>query len=211
MAKILIADNFALIREGIKKVLHSEPEITVVAETDHGGNVLRLVEKHKIDIVLLDINIPGMHGLDILKDLKKHFQNLPVLMLSMHPAQDYALRSLKLGASGYLRKDSPTEELVKAVQMIRTGGKYIPFALAEQLANWMAGNNGEESKHAALSNREFDIMQQLATGTTLKQIAETLNITVSTATTYKNRMYKKMGFSTNADLLRYCFKNNLIL
>lgn len=209
MVKLLIADDFALIREGLKKVLQDEPDISVVAETDHGGNVLRLVEKHEVDMVLLDISMPGINGLDVLKDLKKHYPKLPVLMLSMYAEKDYAMRSLKLGASGYLKKDSTIDELVTAIHKIKNGGKYIPALLAEHLADWVAGNHNGEHKHTALSNREFEIMCRLACGTTLKQLAQTLNITISTVTTYKNRVYKKMDFNTNADLIRYCIDNNL--
>jgi two-component system, NarL family, invasion response regulator UvrY len=210
MVKILVADDFALIREGLKKLLADEPELSIVAETDHGGNVLRLIEKHEVNMVLLDISMPGISGLDVLKDLKKHYPKLPVLILSMHQEKDYAMRSLKLGASGYLRKTAPLSELLIAIHRIKTGGKYIPFLLAEQMADWFAGNHSGDNIHTKLSNREFDIMRQLATGCTLKQIAQTLSLTLSSVTTYRNRIFKKMEFTTNADLIRYCLEHELI-
>jgi two-component system, NarL family, invasion response regulator UvrY len=210
MVNLLIADESALLREGVKKVLKDNPGIAVVAETDNGSNVLRLINKHNIGFLLLDILLPGMNGLDVLKDLRKHYPVLPILMLSTNKEHEYALRCLKLGADGYLQKNCPLHEFTVAIEIIRDGKKYIPLQLAEHLANCMMIESNGTDKHISLSNREFDIMKKLASGMTIKQVSEVLNITASSVTTYKNRLFKKMGFTTNADLVRYSIENSLI-
>ncbi|MGV3639167.1 MAG: response regulator [Adhaeribacter sp.] len=208
--RLLLVDDYALIREGLKKILKGEPGIEVVAETGAAGEVIRLVDRHQVDLVVLDISMPGVNGLDVLRDLKKHFPKLLVLMLSMHAEHKYAVRAIKLGAAGYLKKDTALEELVNAIRRLEGGGKYISPALAEHLAEWVAGGEAAGQLHTQLSNREFEVMCKLAAGSNLSQMARLLHISVSTATTYKNRVYAKMGFTTNADLVRYCLSHDLV-
>ncbi len=210
MAKVLLVDDFAVVREGLKNLLSREPGIEVVAETGNGGEVLRLTEKHNVGLIILDINLPGMSGIDVLQEIRKHFPKVAVLVLSMHADKNYAVRALKLGASAYLRKDIAPEELLRAIRRVLSGGKYITPELAEYLADFLAEGELTESRHNILSNREFEVMCKLASGHTLSSLAREMSISVSTATTYKNRIYRKMGFASSSDLLRYCLAHYLV-
>ncbi|GAB3196108.1 DNA-binding NarL/FixJ family response regulator [Pontibacter aydingkolensis] len=210
MTKVLLVDDFAVVREGLKRLLSGETGIEVVAETGVGGDVLRMVEKHKIDLIILDINLPGKSGVDVLQEVKKYFPKVVVLVLSMHADKNYAVRTLKLGASAYLRKDAAPEEILRAIRRVLAGGKYITPELAEFLADFLTEGDLREGKHNLLSNREFEVMRKLAAGLTLSHLAREMSISVSTATTYKNRIYRKMGFASSTDLIRYCLAHNLV-
>jgi two-component system, NarL family, invasion response regulator UvrY len=209
MIKLLIADDYVLIREGLKKVLKDEPNITVVAEAQNGAEVLNKLKKSQANFVVLDINMPVKSGLDVLLDMKRLYPNIPVLILSMYPEKTYALRSLKAGASGYLSKESAGEELVAAIQKIWSGSKYISASLAELLAETVVNNGRPEIAHEVLSDREFQILCKIAEGESLKSIAENLSITLSTVNTYRNRIFEKMKFTSNTDLIRYCLEHEL--
>jgi two-component system, NarL family, invasion response regulator UvrY len=209
MIKLLIADDYVLIREGLKKVLKDEPNISVVAEAQNGAEVLNKLKKSQANFVVLDINMPVKSGLDVLLDMKRLYPNIPVLILSMYPEKTYALRSLKAGASGYLSKESAGEELVAAIQKIWSGSKYISASLAELLAETVVNNGKPEVAHEVLSDREFQILCKIAEGESLKSIAENLSITLSTVNTYRNRIFEKMKFTSNTDLIRYCLENEL--
>ncbi|NDK55656.1 response regulator [Pontibacter fetidus] len=209
MIKLLIADDYVLIREGLKKVLKDEAEITVVAEAENGAEVLNKLKKSQANFVVLDINMPVRSGLDVLLDMKRLYTTIPVLILSMYPEKTYALRSLKAGAAGYLSKDSAGEELVTAIQKIWNGGKYISDSLAELLAETVVNNGKPEIAHEVLSDREFQILCKIAEGASLKTIAENLSITLSTVNTYRARIFEKMKFTSNTDLIRYCLENEL--
>jgi len=209
MIKLLIADDYVLIREGLKKVLKDEAEITVVAEAENGAEVLNKLKKSQANFVVLDINMPVRSGLDVLLDMKRLYPTIPVLILSMYPEKTYALRSLKAGAAGYLSKDSAGEELVTAIQKIWNGGKYISDSLAELLAETVVNNGKPEIAHEVLSDREFQILCKIAEGASLKTIAENLSITLSTVNTYRARIFEKMKFTSNTDLIRYCLENEL--
>ncbi|MBC5772711.1 response regulator transcription factor [Pontibacter sp. KCTC 32443] len=209
MIKLLIADDFVLIREGLKKVLKNEQGITVVAEAESGAEVLNKVKKSEANFVVLDINMPVKSGLDVLLDLKRLHPQVPVLILSMYPEKTYALRSLKAGAAGYLSKESAADELVTAIQKIWNGGKYISGSLAELLAETVVNKNTPEVAHEILSDREFQILCKIGEGESLKSIADNLSLTLSTVNTYRNRIFMKMRFTSNTDLIRYCLANEL--
>lgn len=209
MIKLLIADDYVLIREGLKKVLKEEADIAVVAEAENGAEVLNKLKKSQANFVVLDINMPVKSGLDVLLDMKRLYPTIPVLILSMYPEKTYALRSLKAGASGYLSKESAADELVTAIQKIWNGGKYISASLAELLAETVVNNGKPEVAHEILSDREFQILCKIAEGESLKSIAENLSITLSTVNTYRNRIFEKMKFTSNTDLIRYCLENEL--
>jgi two-component system, NarL family, invasion response regulator UvrY len=210
MINILIADDYVLIREGLKKVLRNEPEISVVAEAINGAEVIKMLKKSQANFVVLDINMPVRSGLDVLFDLKRMFPQLPVLILSMYPEKTYALRSLKAGASGYLCKESAAEELVMAIKKVWSGGKYITASLAELLAEMVVSDSNRIALHEDLSDREFQIMCKIAEGESLKSISENLSLTLSTINTYRNRINEKMKFSSNTELIRYCIHKELI-
>jgi two-component system, NarL family, invasion response regulator UvrY len=209
MINLLIADDYVLIREGLKKVLRSEPEITVVAEAVNGAEVLKKLEKSRANFVVLDINMPVKSGLDVLLDLKRLYPNLPVLILSMYPEKTYALRTLKAGASGYISKESAADELATAIRKVWSGRKYISASLAELLAESVMNEDKPAVAHDVLSDREFQILCKIAEGESLKAIANNLSLTLSTVNTYRNRIFMKMKFSSNTDLIRYCLANEL--
>ena len=209
MIKILIADDHPIVRQGLKQILSEEPDIEVVGEAQNSQEVLELVRKQHWDIVVLDITMPGRGGLDVLKELKHERPKLPVLMLSVHPENQYAVRALKAHASGYLTKDSAPEELVKAIRKILRGGKYISLTLADKLA-FDLETETEKPLHDTLSDREYQVMMMIASGKTVSQIAEELSLSVKTIGTYRTRILEKMKLKTNAELTHYVFKNKLI-
>ena len=209
MIKILIADDHPIVRQGLKQILSEEPDIEVVGEAQNSQEVLELVRKQHWDIVILDITMPGRGGLDVLKELKHERPKLPVLMLSVHPEDQYAVRALKAHASGYLTKDSAPEELVKAIRKILRGGKYISSTLAEKLA-FDLETETDKPLHETLSDRESQVMLMIASGKTISQIAEELSLSVKTIGTYRTRILEKMKLKTNAELTHYVFKNKLI-
>lgn len=209
MINVLIADDHALIREGLKKILKNEPDMTLAGEA---GNVQELNEqlrKLAVDIVLLDISMPGESGLDALKDLKQQNAHLPILILSVHPEHRFAIRALKAGASGYITKESAVEELVQAIRKIVAGGKYVSLALAEQLATELETGNAKPL-HETLSDREYQVMCMIASGKKSSEIAEELSVSLSTVNTYRARIFEKMKLQSNVDLTRYAIENHLV-
>ncbi len=208
MLKILIADDHPIVRQGLKQILSEEPDIGVVGEAQNSQEVLELVRKQDWDIVILDITMPGRGGLDVLKELKHERPKLPILMLSVHPEDQYAVRALKAHASGYMTKDSAPEELVKAIRKILRGGKYISSTLAEKLA-FDLETETEKPLHETLSDRESQVMLMIASGKTISQIAEELSLSGKTIGTYRTRILEKMKMKTNAELTHYVIKNNL--
>lgn len=211
MIKILIADDYDLIREGLKKILKQEPDMEVVAEAKNGAEVIPVLQKQVIDVIVLDITMPVRDGIDVLKDITKYYAHIPVLVLTMHAEQKYAMRALMAGAAGYINKESTSKELVKAIKKVVAGGKYITPELAEYLVESIqGGNNRVDLLHELLSDKEFQILRKLAAGVPVKQVSEELNITVSTVHTYKGRIFKKMGLSTIPDLTKYCMQHQLL-
>jgi DNA-binding NarL/FixJ family response regulator len=209
MIKILIADDHAIVREGLKQILAETSDMIVADEAADGKEVLEKVRKNCYDVVVLDISMPGKCGLDILKQLNYEKLNLPVLVLSMHSEEQYAIRVLKAGASGYLTKESAPDELIKAIRKVSRGGKYITSTLAEKLALELHAN-AEKPPHKMLSDREYQVLCLIANGKAVKDIARELCLSEKTISTYRSRILEKMKMKTNAELIHYAIKNKLI-
>jgi two-component system invasion response regulator UvrY len=208
MIKILIADDHTLFRKGLKHILSEYPGLVVTDEASNGQEVLNKIWHNDYDMVLLDITMPGMTGLDALKQLKNDKPKLPVLVLSMHPEEQYAVRVIRAGASGYLRKESAPDELITAIQKIAGGRKYITSSLAERLADDMETTT--ENPHDTLSDREFEVFRMIAAGKAIKQIAEALFLNARTISTYRSRILEKMQMKTNAELIHYAIKHHIL-
>ena len=210
MIKVLIADDHSILRNGLKEILVRDlPEGAECGEAKDAQEVLAQVRSHSWDLVILDITMPGRSGLDVLRDLKREQPKLPVLVLSMHPEQQYGKRVLKAGASGYMNKESAPEELIKAIHKVIAGGRYVSPALAERLA-FDLSEETEQPIHERLSDRELEVLKMIALGKTISQIADELHLSVTTVSTYRARMLEKMGMTTNAELMRYALRNRLI-
>ena len=207
--KIIIADDHELIREGLKKVLVKNSEIEVVAEAASSWELLEILSKKEVDIVVLDISMPGKSGLETLRDIKNYYPKVKTLILSMHPEERFAIRALKSGASGYLSKQSAAKELENALLKIMHGGKYISNAVAEQLALEIE-TPSDKALHEKLSNREFEIMIKISLGKSVSDIADELSLSVNTITSYRTRLLQKMNMKSNAELIRYSLKNQLV-
>ena len=202
MIKILIADDHAIVRQGLKNIVAEDEQMTVVGEARNGAELLNFLREQPADVVILDRSMPGGNGLETLKNLKRNYQNLPVIILSIHPEDQYAVRAFKAGAAGYMTKESAPEELVEAIKKAFRGGKYISPQVAELLAEYIETKTTGEA-HKILSDREFEVFNLLASGKTVGQIAAELNLSVKTISTYRTRILEKMGFETNAELTRY--------
>ena len=207
--QILIADDHPIVRAGFKQVLSETPDMVVADEAGNGLEVLNLVRKKDYDIVLLDISMPGRNGLEILKDLKEEFSRLPVLILSIYPEEQYAIRALRAGASGYLTKASAPDELISAIRKVSEGGRYISSSLAEKLANYLYIDL-TKPPHEALSDREYQVMLLIASGRTVSEIAEELHLSVKTISTYRAHILEKMKMKNNADITVYAVQNKLL-
>lgn len=207
MIKILIADDHAIVREGLKQILAEEPDMKVTGEAGDADELFLLLKKDVWDAVVLDINMPGKSGLEALKDLKKSYPDLPVLILSMYGEEQYGVRALKAGASGYLKKASAPNEFVSAIRTIVKGKKYISPSLAENLAD-----NIDPGKHHGnkLSDREYEILCKIALGKSTEDIANDLCISVHTVYSYRNRILEKLNLKTNVELTQYAIQNKLI-
>lgn len=208
--KIIIADDHALIRKGLKEILQQVKGLVLLDEADNGAELLSKISENEYDIVVLDISMPGKSGLDVLKDIRRMKPELPVLILSVYPEEQYAIRVLKAGASGYMTKDSAPDDLVNAIKKIVSGGKYISPSLAEILAAEVKSGGVIKQLHENLSDREFQVMKMLAAGKTIKEISEELFLSPKTVSTYRTRIYEKMKFSSKAELTGYAIKNELI-
>lgn len=208
MIKILIADDHAIVREGLKQIVAEESDMKVTGEAASADAVLNIISKDSFDIAILDINMPGRSGLDLLKDLKIQFPQLPILILSMYAEEQYGIRALKAGASGYLRKASAPDELVTAIRKIVAGGKYISQVLAEKLADTVVGFTSK-LPHEKLSDREYEIMCKIASGETAEKIADDLSISIHTFYTYRNRILEKLGMKSNVEITQYVIQNKL--
>lgn len=207
--KILIVDDHPIYRGGLKQLLCDSFDHVVVDEASNGGEALNKVGKSDYDVVLLDIDMPGRSGLEIIKDVKKEKPELSVLMLSAYPEEQYALRAIKSGASGYLTKKSVPSELIKAIQKVSEGGKYITLSIAERLA-FAFDEDYDKPPHERLSNREFQVMCMIAKGCTVKEISEELSLSESTVSTHRMRLLRKMGMEKNSEVISYAVKNELV-
>jgi len=208
MINILIVDDHLIVREGIKRIINDTPDIKTVAEASSGKEAMDLIYKNKYDIILLDISMPKQNGLQTLKLIKKYDKTIEVLMLSMHSEEQYAMRSMKAGASGYLTKDTASSQLVTAIRKINNGRKFISKEVAELLATELY-HEDEKEPHEHLSDREFEILKMIATGMTTKSIAMELLISPKTVSTYRTRILDKLSMRNNSDLIHYVIDYNL--
>lgn len=208
MIRVLIADDHAIVRQGLKQIIEESGEMRVVAEADSGSAALRKLRETECDAVLLDISMPDMSGIDVLKLIHVEKRHLPILILSVYSEDQYAMRLLKAGAAGYMTKESAPSEVVKALLRVAGGKKYISPAVAEILANEI-GADEEKLPHQTLSDREYQIFLLLASAQTVSEIAETLSLSVKTVSTYRSRILEKMHLSNNAELMRYAVDKQL--
>jgi two-component system, NarL family, invasion response regulator UvrY len=207
--KVLIVDDHPVVRMGIKQMLADEPEIANIVEAKTVAEMIEHVRKEDWSVIVLDITLPDRSGLEALKDVKAMRPSLPVLILSMHPEDQYAVRVLKAGASGYVTKESAADELVKALKKVVSGGRYISPTLAEKLAI-SVGADYDKQPHEILSDREYQVMCLIASGKKPGEIADELSLSVKTVSTYRSRVLEKMQMANNAELTYYCVKNALI-
>ncbi|MBF0564358.1 MAG: response regulator transcription factor [Nitrospirae bacterium] len=206
--KILLVDDHPIVREGIIKILHRHLNIETIAEAETSRSAIALLKESLFSIVILDISLPDKSGLLTLEQIKQCYPDLPVLILSMYPEEEYAIQSLRLGASGYLTKKALPEELLKAIEKIVAGGKYITDSLAEKLANELDRKAGKPL-FKYLTKREFHIMDMIVAGKTPGEIADALSLSVSTIKNYRGNILKKLELRNNAELIRYAIDNNL--
>lgn len=207
--RILIADDHAVVRQGLKQILAAEFKRASFGEAANGQQALERVWKEEWDVVVLDLSMPGRTGLEVLKEIKRSKPSLPVVMLSMHPEDQFAVRLLKAGAAGYMTKESAPEELVGAVRKAMAGGRYVSPALAERMASYLVSDN-QTPPHEKLSDREFLVLRLLASGKPVSVIARELSLSVKTISTYRARLLEKMGMSNNAELIHYALRNQLV-
>lgn len=207
--KVLIADDHAIVREGLKQILADTKDIVVAGHAENGVDAIKRAREGEWDVLLLDISMPDRSGIDVLKQIKKENPGLAVLMLSMHREDQYAIRSLKAGAAGYLNKQSAPAELVNAIRQVAAGRKYVSPALAQELANTI-GEDREIRPHETLSDREYQTLVMIASGKTVTDISIELTLSVKTISMYRSRLLQKMKLRHNAELTHYAIKNHLV-
>lgn len=209
MAKILVGDDHPVVRKGIKQILIEDKNISFIGEACSPNEVMEMVKKQHWDAVILDITMPGRGGLEVTKELKREYPNLPILILSIHSEEQYGVRAIKAGAAGYMTKESAPEELVKALRRILGGGKYLSAKLTDMIA-FGVQQNSTKPLHALLSDREYQVMQMIATGQTVSDIADKLALSVKTVSTYRSRIIQKLKVKTTAEIVRYALENKLV-
>lgn len=209
MIRVLIADDHAILRRGLKEILVRELKEVVCGEAEDAQQVLDRVRKQQWDLVTLDLSMPGRSGLDVIRELKFLRPKLPILVLTMHPEDQYGKRVLKAGASGYMNKEAAPEELIKAIRKVLAGGRYLSPALAELLALDL-GRGADQPLHERLSDRELEVLRLIGSGKAVSQIAEVLHLSVTTVSTYRARMLEKMSMTTTAELMNYALRNRLV-
>ncbi len=207
--RVFIADDHAIVREGLKQILAEQRDIIVAGEAENGLDAAKLIGKARCHVMLLDISLPDRNGIDVLKQVKKDRPELAVLMLSMHREDQYAIRALKAGASGYLTKQSAPKELVTAIRQVASGQKYVSAALAQTLASQI-GEDHEAAVHETLSDREYQTLTMIASGMTVSEIAKELSLSVKTISEYRARLLVKMKLKTSAELTTYAIRNGLV-
>jgi len=209
MTKILIADDHAILRQGVKEILHREFGEITCGEAENAEQALTQIQREHWDLLILDLDLPDRSGLDVLRDLKCQRSRVPVLVLSVHPEDQFGKRVLKGGAAGYMNKECAPQELFKAIRKILGGGRYLSPALAEKLATELVATD-QRPLHEVLSDREFEVLRLLASGKTTSQIADELNLAVTTISTYRARIHEKTGMTTSAELMHYALSNHLV-
>ncbi|MEP6594380.1 MAG: response regulator transcription factor [Ginsengibacter sp.] len=208
--RILIADDHAVIRRGLKQILLEEYPSADIEEANDAEAAIKKSITGNWDVIISDLSMPGRSGLDLVQHIKQNFPRLPVLILSIHPEEQYAIRALKAGAAGYLNKEAAPEELVMAVQRVLQGRKYISASIAEKMADELDKEKTNKALHELLSDRELDVFKLIAGGTSVTDISEKLSLSITTVSTYRTRIMSKMNMKSNADLTRYALENNLI-
>jgi len=209
MTRVVIADDHVLVRRGLAELLHEMDDMQVAGEAGSGDDLLRIVRDERVDVVVMDMNMPGPSGLDLVKSLRAEFPKLPILVLSAHPEDQYAVRVVRAGAMGYLTKESAEQDLVDAVRRVSSGKRYLTQTLAASLLDAL-DVDPDEDPHAALSDREYQVLRLIASGITVGGIAERLSLSVKTVSTYRSRLLQKMGMSNNAEITRYALENGLV-
>ena len=209
MIRIIIADDHAIVRQGLRQMLAGMTDMELVAEAEDAAELLELLRQHACDVVVLDVSMPGRSGVEVLKELRSEHPHLAVLMLTMHPQDQYAVRALKAGAAGYLTKDSAPAELIAAIRRVAAGGKYITAALAETLADHLTWG-ADKAPHESLSDREFEVLRKIGAGKTASEIAEELFLSPNTISTYRVRLLEKLKVHNTAELIRYAITNRLL-
>lgn len=209
MIRLAIADDHPIVREGLRRIASEDPGITVTGEASTAAELFRLLAAAAVDVVLLDVSMPGATFVETLKELRERHPSVKVLVLSVHPEDQWAMRALRAGASGYLTKDHSPEQLVQAVRRVARGGKYVSETLAERLAG-MVDNGRARALHELLSDREFEVLRALGSGMTVKDVAEQLRLSAKTVSTYRTRLLEKMGLKSKADLVRYVMVHELL-
>ncbi|MBC8441833.1 MAG: response regulator transcription factor [Deltaproteobacteria bacterium] len=209
MIKILIVDDHYLIREGLIKILETENDLCIVGELQKGSDVCDFIKRHECDLIILDINLPDRNGLDVLKDVKAVNPDILILMLSVLPEDQFAVRALRAGASGYITKEGIPEELIKAIRKVVTGRRYVSEQFAEKLAMDLSSPS-KQNLHDDLSDREFQILLLIGSGLSGKEIARNLSLSTSTVNTYRARIYEKMNMKTITQLIHYVANNDLL-
>ena len=208
--KILIVDDHAVVRRGLQQIVLDEYKDLVFGEATNGQEALDMLWRQNWDVMVLDISMPGRSGLDVLKEIKKEKPDIPVLVLSIHPEDQFAVRVLRAGASGYMTKETAPEELVTAINKVINGGTYVSPSLAEILAQDLQRDTSEISVHRRLSDREYEVMLMIASGKAVSEIADELSLSVKTISTYRARILDKVHMSSNAELTRYAIKQGLV-
>ena len=209
MIKVCVVDDHAVVREGLKRIIAENPGMAVTSEAGDGAEAIRVIQSEPCDVVLLDITMPNKNGLDVLKQIHAETPRLPVLVLSMHAEDQYAVRVLRAGASGYLTKESAPAKLVQAIRKVVRGGKYVSTTLAEKLV-FDLDSRSAKAPHEVLSDREYQVLCMIASGKTVTIIAEELALSVKTVSTYRVRILEKLNMKNNAELTRYAIKEGLV-
>jgi two-component system invasion response regulator UvrY len=207
--KVLVADDHAIVRRGLRQILSETPDIMVGGEASTAQEVERLLAEERWSAVVLDLSLPGSSGLELLARIRREHANVPVLVLTVHPEDQYAVRCIKAGAAGFLTKESAPEKLIEAVRKVAGGGRWVSPELGETLASVLAGES-KGAPHERLSDREFEILRMLASGKTVSQIAQELSLSVKTVSTHRVRILRKMEMHTNAELTHYAVRNHLV-
>lgn len=206
--RVLIADDHQIVREGLKRILSDAPEVKSVGEAENAPQLMEMIRMQKWDVVILDINMPGRSGLDVLKEIKDEFPKLPVLVLSMYPEEQFAVRVMKAGASGYITKSGAADVLIPAIRKLYRGEKYINPSVAEKLAEAL-GRMTDRLPHETLSDREFQVMKMIAGGNTVGSIAVELSLSVKTISTYRTKILEKLQLRNNAEIVQYAMDHHL--
>ena len=207
--RILIADDHGAVRKGVRQIILDEFANAEIEEAIDADSVIEKIKSKKWDLVICDHTMPGKSGLEVAQFIKKEYPQLPMLMLSIHPEEQYAIRALRAGAAGYLSKDAPNEEIIKAAHLLLLGRKYISTGVVEKLTEWLNPNSSNKNPHELLSDREFDVFNYIAKGQPISEIAQLLSISVSTVSTTRANILSKMNLKSNAEIIRYAIEHSL--